>query len=88
MLIEVEDVLNGRPITYVYENEIEELSTSSHLFCGQRLLSKVNQDEIDDLPEDESFEANRNDVVAKLKKESSVIEHFLRRWYKEYIWLI
>ena len=85
VLIEVEAVLNSRPITYIYENDIEEPLTPSHLFCGRRLLSNVHHTESGDILEDESFEMRREDAVSKLKAESSVIEHFWSRWYREYL---
>ena len=39
VLTEITSVLNSRPLTYVYEDEIEELLTPSHLMLGRRLLS-------------------------------------------------
>ena len=38
VLTEVEGVLNSRPLTYVYQNEIEEPLTPSHPMIGRRLL--------------------------------------------------
>ena len=32
---EVEAVVNSRPFTYIYENEVEEMVTPSHLYCGR-----------------------------------------------------
>ena len=40
ILIEIEAVLNSRPITYLYELDVEVALTPSHLFCGRRLLDK------------------------------------------------
>ena len=41
VLTEITSVLNSRPLTYVYEDEIEELLTPSHLMLGRRLLRMV-----------------------------------------------
>ena len=38
ILVEVEAVLNSRPLTYVYSDDVEEPLTSSHLVIGRRLL--------------------------------------------------
>ena len=40
VLVEVECVLNSRPLTYVYSEEAEEPLTPSHLLLGHCLLSK------------------------------------------------
>ena len=32
---EVEAVVNSRSFTYIYENEVEEMVTPSHLYCGR-----------------------------------------------------
>lgn len=39
VLKEIESVLNSRPFTCVYEDEIEAPLTPSHLMLGRRLLS-------------------------------------------------
>ena len=38
VLIEVEVVINNRPLTYVDENDLDQILTPSHLFCGRRTL--------------------------------------------------
>ena len=32
---EVEAVVNSRPLIYIYEDNVEEVSTPSHLYCGR-----------------------------------------------------
>ena len=32
---EVEAVVNSWPLTYIYEDEVEEVLTPSHLYCGR-----------------------------------------------------
>ena len=39
VMTEVEAVLNSRPLTYVYSEDIETPSTPSHLVMGKRLLT-------------------------------------------------
>ena len=40
ILVEVEGVLNSRPLNYVYSEDIDETLILSHLLLGRRLLSK------------------------------------------------
>ena len=39
-LVEVEAVLNSRPLTYQYEKSDEFPLTPSHMFCGDRCRTK------------------------------------------------
>ena len=39
VLTEVECILNSRPLTYLYSDDLEEPLTPSHLIRGRRLLS-------------------------------------------------
>jgi len=39
VLTEVECILNSRPLTYLYPDDLEEPLTPSHLISGRRLLS-------------------------------------------------
>ena len=85
VLIEVEAVINSRPITYIYEDDVVEPLTPSHLFYGRRLLSKDHGTEEEEIPDDETFEVNRSELLRKMNNEAAVTEHFWQRWYKEYL---
>ena len=39
LVIEVGGVLNSRPLTYVYSDDVTEPLTSSHLLVGYRILT-------------------------------------------------
>ena len=82
MLDEIEAVLNSRPITYVYENDIETPLTPSHLFCGRRLI-----DQGDDLQEvsDEDVNMSQKQMTQRMKGTEKVVDHFWKRWNKEYL---
>ena len=41
---EVEAVVKSQPLTYIYEDEVEEVLTPSHLYCGRRLLDEQNNE--------------------------------------------
>jgi len=77
--VEIECVLNSRPLTYVsLEDRVEHL-TPSHLFTGRRLLS---------IP-DESIvaEEESSDVEILTRRQgyvTSLLFHFWSRWKREY----
>ena len=81
VLIEVEGVLNSRPLTYVYSDEIEEPLTPSHLMIRRRLLftdpSLVTAER--------QFSSSIGDVTRRAKYLQLLLEHFCSRWLKEYI---
>ena len=81
VITEIEAVINSRPLTYVYEEQIQEVITPSHLFVGRRLLTQAEdgstQDEVSNLT---VAEVNtRADYLKKLKQQ------FWNRWQKEYL---
>ena len=39
VVTEVEAVMESRPLTYLYPDDIEEPLTPSHLLCGKRLIN-------------------------------------------------
>ena len=80
MLIEIEAVVNNRPLTYIDENDLDQILTPSHLFCGRRLL-----DEPVDGNRALKFDATWKEVVLCSKKLDMTIEHFWKRWQKEYL---
>ena len=73
VLIEIEAVLNSRPLTYIYEDDVEVPLTPSHLFCGQRLLHKQEQA---DEPEDDELVLKRKDMIKQTKGGEAVVDHF------------
>lgn len=79
VLIDVEAVLNSRPLTYIYDDEIEEVLTPSHLMIGRRLLSSKAKAE----------EATHGDGLTDVKKRAKFLKllqgHFWNRWQREYL---
>lgn len=79
VLIEVEGVVNSRPLTYVYPEVTEKPLTPSHLVIGRRLNTLPDRTELSD---DE-------DCASKLQRKarhlSKLTEHFQKRWTKEYL---
>jgi len=82
-VIEVEAILNSRPLSYVTVDDIDEPLTPSHLLHGRRLLN---------LP-DANMKANLNfdtdvstsDLSKRMKHLSCLMNHFWLRWRNEYL---
>ena len=59
VIIQIESVLNSRPLTYLYSSELEEPLTPSHLVIGRRLLSLPEQYFEEDINYNETAEVAR-----------------------------
>ena len=79
ILIEIEAVINCRPLCYLYSDEAEEVLTPSHLILGRRLLSPRCY-----LPVKISDE-NERTMNNRLKYLNSLISHYETKWKKEYL---
>ena len=84
-VIEVEAIINSRPLSYVSADDLEEQLTPSHLVTGRRILS---------LPEnlcyreeiyDEDFEITPIHLNKREKHLNNVLNHFWKRWKHEYL---
>ena len=81
ILVEVEAVLNSRPLTYLYSDDVEEPLTPSHLVIGRRLLSlPVGPLQIDDWDFGDHLTATKHSRYL-----ADRIQHFRRRWQREYL---
>ena len=79
-MTEVEAVLNSRPLTYVYSEDIETPLTPSHLVMGKRLLT---------LPDTTVKESNEVDLRSDLTRRAKYLQtlsiHFWNRFRREYL---
>lgn len=81
ILVEVEAVLNSRPLTYLYSDDVEEPLTPSHLVIGRRLLTlPVGPLQIDDWDFGDHLTATKRSRYL-----ADRIQHFRRRWQREYL---
>ena len=79
VLIEIEGVLNSRPLTYVYDDDLQPL-TPSQLVIGRRLLTNPNSV----ITETEQIQDRR--VITKREKHlQKILNHFWNRWRREYV---
>ena len=83
-LVEVEGMLNSRPITYVYEDDHAVPLTPSHLYGGRRVLDNVRFTG-DTLSDDEDYVIDRESIIDHARKLNRIVEHFWVRWHKEYL---
>lgn len=81
LVIEVEGVLNSRPLTYVYDGDVTEALTPSHLLTGHRILTLPDASLPDEADEDYTPE-NLTRRAAHLVK---TLEKFWKRWKREYL---
>ena len=83
-IVEVEPVLNSRPLSYVSMDDIDEPLTPSHLLTGYRILS---------LPDhlcqssDNTYgvEAGRETLTKRARHLNCTLDQFWSRWRKEYL---
>ena len=83
VVTEIESVMNSRPLTHLYPEEIEEPLTPSHPLCGRRLTS---------LPEfqpGKKEDRNFDEKECVYRKRGQYLAHTLRhhwnRWKSEYL---
>ena len=76
--IQIENIVNSRPLTFITTEEVCEPLTPSHLIYGKRLISAINNKYMDDATFDISFEkcSNRVKYIQKL------LDHYWSRFRK------
>ena len=79
IVVEIEAVINCRPLCYLYSDEPDEVLTPSHLIMGRRLLSNCRRGPIE--IHDETVKSLNNTV----RHLNTLIDHYEKRWMKEYL---
>ena len=82
-VVEVEMILNGRPLSYVSGEATEEPLTPSHLLCGRRLMSLPDSN-TSDTP-DYDIDVQPQDLSRRMQHLSNVRNHFWKRWRNQYL---
>ena len=80
VILEVEAVINNRPLTYIDEDDKDCILTPSHLFCGRRMI-----DDRFDAGRPQTFDTDCTEAACRTKQVNSSIEHFWKRWMREYL---
>ena len=78
-IVEVEGIVNSRPLTYAYDNDVEEILTPSHLLLGRRLLSTFEE------PFDDGCTVDNVVLTKRMAYLRSLSEHFWKRFRDEYL---
>ena len=80
VLLEIENVLNSRPLCYLYDDDHEHIVTPNHLLYGRKLnVNSINSDG------GGNFNISMENVTKRMRYMNSVILHFWRRWSSEYV---
>lgn len=81
-LIEIEMVLNSRPLTYIAEGDVEEPLTPSHLLIGRHLMNFPDH-VLHSTGEDSDFDDIN--LSARVNHLNHSLESFWKRWRREYL---
>ena len=84
-VVEVEAIINSRPLSYVSSDDLEKLLTPSPLLTGRRVLSLPDQLSYNSEPDYEDFKIDSTQLNRRMKHLSNVLNHFWERWRNEYL---
>ena len=82
-IVEIEAIINSRPLSYISSDDTEEPLTQSHLLVGRRILSLPDNLRFSEL--DDDYEVTDVSVQRRAKHLNSVLNHIWKRWSKEYL---
>ncbi len=84
-LVEVEMVINSRPLTYVSPDDLHEPLTPGHFLTGKRILSLPDGIRCGHDPDDDDFDLTHDHLTRRMKHLNVVLNHFWKRWQLEYL---
>ena len=77
VLLEIEVILNSRPLCTLYDDDLDEPLTPNHLLFGRKLAQHNIQHA--------EYEVNLNIGEKRARHIEMLVEHFWERWRKEYV---
>ena len=89
VVIEVEMIINSRPLSYVTPDDLKEPLTPSHFLTGKRTMSipdGISTDQDQDW--DDDIQITIPELSRRMRHLNSVLNHFWKRWKREYIYLL
>ena len=86
MVVEIEAVLNDRPLTYISEDSQDpEPLTPSHLLYGRR-ITRLPYEHVTDVYDTDY--GDTSDISKRARTLTHLLEHFRNRWKREYLTLL
>ena len=82
-VVEVESVLNSRPLLYITSDNLDQPLTPSHLLNVRRLLNMPDCSVSDEV--DEDYNAGPEVLTRRMKHLDKTLNKFWTRWQKEYL---
>ncbi len=84
-VIEIESVINSRPLTNISACDIEEPLTPSHLLIGRHVLNLPDHLGCLYDPDDKDFAVDSSQITRRMKHLNNTMNHFWSRWRTEYL---
>lgn len=81
--MEIEAVINSRPLTYYSVEDPDEPLTPSHILCGRRILRLPDGLHEEDV--DKEFTLPRLELSRHLRDLNAVLNQVWKRWRGEYL---
>ena len=84
-IVEIESIINSRPLSYLSSGDLEEPLTPSHLMVGRRIFNLP--DDLGHLfePGDEEFTTDPTQLRKRTKHLNNTLNHLWRRGRSEYL---
>lgn len=84
-IVEIESIVNSRPLSYLTSGDMEEPLTPSHLLIGRRVLNLPDNLGYVVEASDEEFVIDASQLDRRVKHLSNTLNQFWRRWRTEYL---
>ena len=84
-VVEIESIINSRPLSYLTSSDVEEPLTPSHLLIGRRVLNLPDNLGYDLELGDDEFVIDASQLDKRVKHLSNILNQFWKRWRTEYL---
>ena len=76
-LMEVKGVINSRPLCYIYDKNVDNIITPSHLVFGRRLLTQIQGNKSD--------QPTVENIIKRAQNIKNILKYFWKRFQNEYL---
>lgn len=84
-IVEIESIINSRPLSYLTSSDLEEPLTPSHLLIGRRILTLPDNLGYTIESGDDEFMIDASQLDRRVKHLSNILNQFWKRWRTEYL---